>query len=338
MSVRPFNMMLFALVAAYIVAGWGLAAYYDVTDRFSILIYSRPVVTTTLLLAVLFIAGVSGKIMIVDRPRHLKRTIVDTLASRWLTSIRFKQGLPVIIAFLFFMAAFTSLKSMIPVVQPYNWDAYFMNLDRLIHFGRDPWALLQPLLGYPLITFIINFIYNMWFPVMFGVLYWQSFTLAQTDLRARYLMTFFLCWIVNGTVLAMALSSVGPCFYGLLMPDVDNPFTELMGYLHAADSDYPIWALGAQDMLWSVYQKNALAYGAGIAAMPSLHVSIAFLQMLLAYKINRRIGHIFAVFFACILIGSVHLGWHYAVDGYLSIITTFILWAGMGYCTRGNHA
>lgn len=338
MSVRSFNWLLLGLVAAYIAAGWVLAAYYGVTDRFSILIYSRPVVTTTLLLAALFLSAICLRIMVVERPRHLTHTIVTRLKEKWITKARLIQGLPVIIAFLFFMAAFTSLKSMIPVVQPYAWDKYFMNLDALIHFGHHPWALLQPILGYPLVTFAINFIYNMWFPVMFAVLYWQAFALTHGALRVRYLITFFLCWIINGTVLAMIFSSGGPCFYGALLPGADNPFAGLMDYLHAANDHYPIWALGAQDMLWTAYEKNALGLGSGISAMPSLHVSVAFLQMIMAYRWNKRAGHLFALFFAAILIGSVHLGWHYAVDGYVSILTTLLLWWGVGYCMKEKNA
>jgi len=31
------------------------------------------------------------------------------------------------------------------------------------------------------------------------------------------------------------------------------------------------------------------------------------------------------------MVGSVHLGWHYAVDGYLSIVLTVLLWRVVGH-------
>ncbi len=151
--------------------------------------------------------------------------------------------------------------------------------------------------------------------------------------RCRYLLSFFLCWILNGTILAMVFSSVGPCFYGRLFPGV-NEYAPLMDYLNAANDVYPIWAVATQDMLWNVYQDGGLSFGSGIAAMPSLHVSIAFLQMLLGYKINRALGHALAGFFTLILIGSVHRGWHYAVDGYLAIAVSAFIWWGTGRYVR----
>lgn len=333
MLSRRFTSVLFMLVALYIVAGWVLAVWVDAAARFSIFLYSRPVATTTFLIAALFLSGVALRIMVVDRPARLARAIITEMKEKWVTRERFARGLPVVIAFLLFMAAFTSLKSIIPMVNPYAWDGVLAALDRTIHFGVDPWRWLQPVLGFPIVTFVINVVYNLWFPVMFAILYWQAFSLRDDGLRARYLLAFFLCWIMNGTVLAMMYASVGPCFYGLLFPGV-NDFVPLMEYLRAANETYPIWAVATQDMLWRVYQDGGLSYGSGISAMPSLHVAVAFLNMMLAYKVNHTLGHALAAFFIVILIGSVHLGWHYAVDGYVAVIVAAVLWFGLGRVIR----
>lgn len=327
----PFKMFLkknlvYLLIVFYIACSWGLAWVYGITDRFSLLIYARSVLTTTALILSLFMGWLCFYTMIKIRPKRLTLYLINDLKTRWLTKERLQQSIPLLVLFLFFMAAFSSMKSSIPVVQSYNWDPLFYRLDHIIHFHTDPWRLLQPLFGFPLVTFIINFLYNLWFPVIFAVLYWQAFTLKRPALRQRFLFSFFLGWMVNGSVLAMLLSSAGPCYFGRLFPGEDDPYTPLMTYLHHANDVFPIWALSTQDMLWNIYQQNHLSFGSGISAMPSVHVSIAFLLLLFGWQVSKFWGWCFTVFFTVILTGSVHLGWHYAVDGYFGMLTIALIW------------
>jgi membrane-associated phospholipid phosphatase len=60
--------------------------------------------------------------------------------------------------------------------------------------------------------------------------------------------------------------------------------------------------------------------------MPSLHVAMATLMWCAMRPVHRLAGPAYFVFLACILLGSVHLGWHYALDGYVSILLVCILW------------
>jgi membrane-associated phospholipid phosphatase len=60
--------------------------------------------------------------------------------------------------------------------------------------------------------------------------------------------------------------------------------------------------------------------------MPSMHVSDAFLYYLAMRHVSRTAKWLFLAFFLVILVGSVHLGYHYALDGIVSIVATTALW------------
>ena len=107
-----------------------------------------------------------------------------------------------------------------------------------------------------------------------------------------------------------------------------------MDYLRTARQTRGVWATGSQDFLWSVYESNRLTIGAGISAMPSMHVSFASLFAIVGWKTDRRLGMMLGAYAAVILLGSVHLGWHYAIDGYFAIAATGLIWWGVGWMQR----
>ena len=320
------HFILYTAVIGYVVACYALIAYGYPEHQFSLLIYSEVTVTISVALLLLFAGTIALRIMVLERPRQLTKAIVEELKDVWFTKERLIQGAPLIVAFMFFISCFSSMKSMIPVVQPYSWDTLLHQWDLALHAQTPPWRLTHALFGGALATFLVNVGYNLWFPVMLGVFYWQIFTKRALVLRSRFLFSFFLCWIFNGTVLATFFSSAGPCFYGLLHPDAENPYAPLMQSLATINEQRPLWALSTQAQLWEAYQSNTLGVGSGISAMPSMHVSIAFLLFLFARHKHSVLAYSFGIFCTLTMVGSVHLGWHYAVDGYLSLITTCFIW------------
>ncbi|GHF19642.1 hypothetical protein GCM10017044_12970 [Kordiimonas sediminis] len=159
---------------------------------------------------------------------------------------------------------------------------------------------------------------------------------GNEKLRKQYLVSFFLCWAVVGNIFATLMSSGGPCFYKYLVPGEDV-YSGLFARLHEQNNwiitnigGAEIWALKLQEMLWDFYTEDVTGLGSGISAMPSMHVSVAVLMALGTGALNKYLGYVFWLYAVIIQIGSVHLGWHYAVDGYIGGILTFIIWKMVG--------
>lgn len=242
----------------------------------------------------------------------------------------FQRGiiaLPCILLFPLFASAFTSVKTAIRHINPFALDPLFAQWDSVLH-GGHAWELIHPLVGFPVVTFALNISYNLWIFIL-----WITFGLVtlmtNRELREQYLLSFFGCWILLGSIAAIGLSSAGPCFYGLLYPA--DPYQPLMSYLRAVDDVYPLWALSTQDMLWQNYTAGSTALGSGISAMPSLHVAVTTLNAILLSKLSRTAGIIGWIYLGVILVGSVHLGWHYAIDGYASILGVLLIWRAAGW-------
>jgi hypothetical protein len=239
-------------------------------------------------------------------------------------------AVPVLLLIPLFATAFTFLKIAIPAFNPYSWDVFFTRWDHLLHGSNHPWVLLQPILGYPLVTGGINFLYNLWFFMIYGLLTLQAFDTSNPALRMRFLLSFVLAWILLGTLGAIAFSSMGPCYDPGIAGNT-GPYAPLMAYLRATNEVVPVWALNVQQMLWENYQNTKAGMGSGISAMPSMHVATAVLMALFGWQYSRPAGIALTFYALAIFIGSIHLAWHYALDGYAGALGAWLIWWGVGF-------
>jgi hypothetical protein len=327
--LTPFNGIFLIVTLVYGGSIWILTQIYNAPAYFTTSFYSITLHWATVFFMVLFVAYRVFSVMIVDRPVRLTRAIIADIKG-YITWERFLNVAPLLVLIPVFFSLFTSAKNLIPVINPFSWDPVFADLDAFLHFGRQPWEWLMPVLGFAGVTMVISLFYKLWFIIKFFVMYWQAFSLSRPALRERFFIALLGIWIINGTVLAMWLSSAGPCFFAQLYPDLANPYAGLMEYLYAANDQAAVFDLPAQEFLWQAYQGHAPVPFSGISAMPSMHVSLAFLFLLLGWNYGRAQKIFFSLFLACTIIGSIHLGWHYAADGYLSILTTLPIWWAAG--------
>lgn len=234
------------------------------------------------------------------------------------------------------LSIYTTLKSQLPTLVPFYIDPWLAQIDYVIHFNHMPWELTHALFSSPAASAAINFLYNIWFFIMWCFLITFMCWVSRPQLRMQVLISFCLVWIINGNVAGAILSSVGPCYYNHLYPHLDS-FAQLMARLNehndlllAQDNYFNIWAIKTQNDLWQSYLTSASGLGDGISAMPSMHVSIATLIALTMTRCHKYLSWLGWIYVVIIELGSVHLGWHYAVDGYLAIFMTSLLWLAVG--------
>ena len=229
-----------------------------------------------------------------------------------------------------FMSAFAYFKVMIPKLIPFSWDITFAELDRWLHFGVDPFRLLMPVLGTPLMTTFINVVYHLWLFVVYFVLFVACFTRHKPPARMTFLIAFVLAWFIGGNVLATLFSSAGPVYYHRL--GLGDDFVPLVSTLHEFANVYPVWALDVHEILWDGYTAETPA--GGISAMPSMHLASSALLALYGFTYTRWAGWLLTVFTGLILLGSVHLAWHYAVDSYAGILIAVLCWKLAAWLVR----
>jgi hypothetical protein len=224
----------------------------------------------------------------------------------------------------FFYGAYRDWKTAVPAIVPFWADPMFEAMEGWLHGGRQPWELLQGFLGHPMRTQIIDNLYIFWFQVQFGVVLWMSLTLRRF-LRARFFITYILMYLLLGHLVATLFSSVGPPYYGRVIEGPD-PFQPLLAYLQSLNDTGALYAVDIQARLWGGYAGTYDGPISGIAAFPSLHVGAATLFFLVAWSVHRGLGVLFFAFLLVTMVGWVHLAWHYALDGYVSIVAVCLLW------------
>lgn len=258
-----------------------------------------------------------------ERPVSPTRRLAQRVVAVVKNPLRMASGLPMFLAFVQFMFVFTMFKGQITAMVPFSWDLAFDRWDKTLHFGLRPWEILQPVLSSGLLVFLFSVNYNFWFMVMNLFLAHFTFYAPPGQERTHFFLTFFALWMVGGTLLATIFSSAGPCYFDDLGLG-SEAYGPLMQRLGEINESWPIWALGTQDKLWFFKQQGS-ALG-GVSAMPSMHNATALLFIFVAWGKGGALRWLVSLHGLLVLLGSVLLGWHYAVDAYLSFALTIICW------------
>lgn len=273
-------------------------------------------------LAPLWVAAAWAKL----RGRTFPRMIRLLREHGWLGErlLRFLVLAPTITAF---FGTFALWKSSIPRFHPgFVWDVRLERLELWVH-GGYPDRLLAPLLGSPSAIHFLDWVYHSWFYVLFGVVIWQAWVGDHRKLR-QFWTSFALLWTVLGIIAATIFASAGPIYARL--DRASASYDGLIARLQAAEAFGPLYVHLSAWSLWNAARQGGTSLGDGISAFPSLHVGFVTLAALAGWSAHRALGIVLWGYALLILIGSIMLGWHYALDGEVAALATVVLWAAAG--------
>ena len=327
--------LLYGVIGAYVFATAALAWSLGKHDADTFLL---PFLTPLKFLA----SGVALFVLAVDLPRAIRaapRAPLTEFGNRVRARLTPDIVRPIlmILALAAFLGSFTTAKTSLAHFGGFTWDQKLADLDAWLHGGVDPWRLLHPLLGHQAVTRILQVCYlPVWLTLAFGAPLWVATAPRLAGIRTRFLAAYLLTWVLLGNVLAACFLSAGPVYFGQVTGDVDR-FKPLMDYLAfsagTSNSSYDL-----QQWLWLLHSTGQARAGSGISAFPSVHVAMATLLAILGSLMGRKAFALALAYLVLILAASVHLGWHYAIDGYASIILTTALWFALRPLDRREPA
>ncbi|HEX8389173.1 MAG TPA: phosphatase PAP2 family protein [Sphingomonas sp.] len=272
-----------------------------------------------------------------SRRPSLARLVGEELDRRWRRD-RFLSLFTPPLLFAWLVATFNLFKQRVLPQAGFPLDPALAGLDRLLFGGVDAWRVTHGLIPSPWATLAIDMLYHGWFlPMSLGVMICAFLPTTADRLRMRYLLSFVAIWVLLGSGMASVLASAGPCFQPTAI-GLASGFEPLLARLDAQDawvaarlSGGGLSALDFQRGLLALHSSGReLAVGGGISAMPSIHNALAALFAMAAFQLDRRAGWAMTAYAGLIWVGSVHLGWHYAVDGPVAVAATAAIWRMSG--------
>lgn len=207
------------------------------------------------------------------------------------------------------MVAFMWTKPLLNYLVPFWADPMLARADRII-FGTDPWRLLDWMNSLSTALFY----HRAWFALMIAILL-LVLSARPSPEKSALMLTYFLLWSLFGPIVHVLMPAAGPIFFDRL--GYGPEFTAI---------DLPSEATKVADHLWGFYADGGFGPGAGISAMPSLHIATTAWLVIAVHRFARSLLVPVAACAILIFLLSISLGWHYAVDGLAGGLGAVLIW------------
>ena len=234
------------------------------------------------------------------RGRRCRQTCWRRSAARW-TRRRLLQAASVLLAYHLVYFSYHNLKSW-DVLNPPR-DQMLLAWDRWLFLGHDPAVLLHHALGTHAAAYVLMVFYEA-FSTLVTVSFVAAVVLADEVREGAVLVASLVCVWILGVASYYAIPSLGP-FHSAPAAFSGLPHTMIQ------DTQARYLAQRA-DLLAHPQAPHAFAQ---ISAFASLHVAVtATLVLMAAHYRLRRTTVALSCYLAVVMVATVYLGWHFAVD------------------------
>lgn len=240
------------------------------------------------------------------------------------------------------LPGFGAFKQLLLPERGFVFDPFLAAMGRTAFGGQSPWVITHELFGGLWPTLVLDRIYTFWSLLFMAFPMVVPFVTRDPARRAQMQIAWVLAWILIGTLAAWIFGSAGPVYYNNLVGP-DPGFRALDAHLQALEQQARQAGEALSNVEFQASLLNAQASGryapaGGISAMPSMHVTMATLIAVAGATVSRPLGHVLAAYGVIIWLGSIHFGWHYAVDGPVAVVLMLATWRLSGAIARSLTA